>query len=164
MSKIEKITLDDGINNSIIDTNYLCYITECVVNINNFSLNSGYTGLVLFFNTDPETVNLENQKISYFSHPPFIDRTFYAIVIEDFLTNIMDGIENRIYQRDGWKRIDQLIRDNKEITLEMVNKGVTCWLFNEKHGCFNSNSTMFDILSYFKNNNYTINIYKIEKE
>ena len=46
----------------------------------------------------------------------------------------------------------------------MVNKGVTCWLFNEKHGCFNSNSTMFDILSYFKNNNYTINIYKIEKE
>ena len=106
MSKIEKITLDDGINNLFIDINYLCYITECVVNINNFSLNSGYTGLVLFFNTDPETVNLENQKISYFSHPPFIDRTFYAIVIEDFLTNIMDGIENKIYQRDGWKRID----------------------------------------------------------
>ena len=64
MSKIEKITLDDGINNSIIDTNYLCYITECIVNINNFSLNSGYTVLVLFFNTEPETVILDKHKIS----------------------------------------------------------------------------------------------------
>ena len=142
----------------------MCYITECTVNVNDVSLNSGYTGLVLFFNTEPDTVNFENQKISYFSQPPFIDRTFYVVVIEDFLTNTMNGIENKIFQRDNWKRIYQLIRDNNEITLEMINKGATCWLYNEKYGCFNSNSTLFDVLSYFKNNNYTINTYKIEKE
>ena len=164
MSKIEKIYLNNELNNLIVDVNYLCYVTDCTINVNNVGLNTGCTGIVLFFNTDPETVNLENQKISYFSHPPIIDRTFYVVVIEDFLTNTMNGIENKIFQRDNWKRIYQLIRDNTEITLEMINKGATCWLYNEKYGCFNSNSTLFDILSYFKNNNYTVNTYKIEKE
>ena len=66
MSKIEKISFNDDLNNLIVDVNYLCYITECTVNVNDVSLNSGYTGLVLFFNTEPDTVNFENQKISYF--------------------------------------------------------------------------------------------------
>lgn len=162
MSKlIDKNFLSENVNDILSHNERLCFITQGTVNINEKCLNCDSHGLVMFFSEKPETCSFENQNISYYSHPPFIDRDYIIVVIEDYLTFKIDGIENRIYQRDNWLRNDQLIKDNKEITLEMVNQGVCCWLYNmtTKH-ILDKNTFLFQALNAFSD--YKIKTYYLK--
>lgn len=158
---IEEQFLDENVNELLSHNERLCYITQCTINIDNKCINCDSHGLVLFFTTTPETCDFGKQNISYYSQPPIIDRDFIVVVVEDYLTFQNNGVENRIYQRDNWLRNDQLIRDNKEITLEMVNQGVCCWMYNTttKH-ILDKNIFLFQALNAFSN--YKIKTYYLK--
>lgn len=162
MSKlIDKNFLSENVNDILSHNERLCFITQGTVNIDEKCLNCDSHGLVMFFSEKPETCDFGKQNISYYSQPPLIDRDFIIIVIEDYLTFQNDSIENRIYQRDNWFRNDQLIRDNKEITLEMVNQGVCCWLYNmTTQHILDKNTFLFQALNAFSD--YKIKTYYLK--
>lgn len=158
---INKNYLGENVNDILSHNERLCFITQSTVSIGDKCLNCENRGLVMFFTKTPETCNFDKQNISYYSSPPFIDRDYIIVVIEDFLTFEYNGIKSKIYQRDNWFRNDQLIRDNKDITLEMVNQGVCCWMYNKKtEHILDKNTLLFQALNVFSN--YKITTYQLK--
>ena len=162
MHKLEKIDLlKESMNDLVSHTERLCYISQGPISIGDTCLNCESHGLVMFFSSTPETCDFDNQNISYYNEMPKLDRDYIILVIEDYLTISNYGIEDKIHQKDGWLRNDQLIRDNKLITLEMVNNGVCCWLYNSKtHEVLDKNAYLYHVLSRF--DGYKITSYQIK--
>lgn len=163
MYKLEKIDLfKESVNDLLFHTERLCYISQGPVLIGDTCLNCESHGLVMFFTSNPETCVFDSQTISYYSQMPKLDKDYIVLVIDDYLTISNYGIEEKIHQKDGWLRNDQLVRDNKFITLEMVNRGVCCWLYNTKtNEVLDKNTYLYHVLSKF--DGYNISSYQIKK-
>lgn len=162
MYKLEKIDLfKESVNDLLFHTDRLCYISQGPISIGDTCLNCESHGLVMFFNPKPETCDFDKQNISYYSQMPKLDSDYIILVIEDYLAISNYGIEDKIHQKDGWLRNDQLIRDNRFITLEMVNNGACCWLYNTKtNEVLDKNTYLYQILSKF--DNHEISSYQIK--
>ena len=141
---------------------HLCFITKACVNFVDKSLNKDFNGLVLWFTENPLTIKGENISDSYSCvvSPPYIDRVYYIMYIEDFMTEELNGIEHIIYQRDNWCTSNDLYKSGSNISIKLINHGAGCWLYNKKTlSIINSSHTILDVLKIFER--YKITIYKV---
>lgn len=155
MVTVEKIDIKD------LDKKYkLCYISPINVKIGDISLNENYEGLVLFFSTDPKTLNGINNQYTKFSKIPYMDRDFLVLYIKDFLTVEINGTEINIYQHNNWLTADRLYSPAHMISGDLINNGVGCWLYNSAtKDAINSNNNIEQVRKLFKK--YVLEFYKI---
>lgn len=140
----------------------LCFINNSTVNIGGVTLNSDFDGLLLWFSENPLLIKSENKLYSCTTCPPVVNEEFYLLYIKNYFNTEFDGIEIRKNQKDNWIASYDLYRCSP-ITVEKINRGAGCWLFNEEtNEVLNSKSTISDVLKTFSD--YKIELYNVNIE
>lgn len=127
----------------------ICFISKY---FEDYIPNKDGDGLLLWFTDNPMTINYKNDIV--------VDKEYYLLYIEDFLTKEISGIEALNYQRDGWIDNSIIYRGASYMTPNMINKGLGCWLYNENSDdIICSVDTIYEVIKKFEN--YKIKMYKL---
>lgn len=87
---------------------------------------------------------------------------FYVLIINDFITEELNGIETISYQKDGWKTFEDL---RISLPTKTINSGGCAWMIKKSKNkkcddiIINSNTNVKTFLKHFKG--YNMEFYRL---